>query len=235
MWSGPRNISTALMRSWEARGDTAVWDEPLYAHYLAVTGRPHPGADEVMAAHESDWRTVVRALTGPVPGGSSIFYQKHMAHHLVGAIESDWVGSLENCFLVRSPAEMIASLAKVVPDPGVEETGLPQQVHLFETLRAQTGSVPPVIDARDVLQDPAGLLSRLCARLGLPYTERMLCWAPGRRSSDGVWARHWYAAVEASTGFEPWRPRNDPVPAHLQGLLAECEELYGALWRHRIT
>src|SRR5512145_621359 len=136
MWSGPRNISTALMRSWEARGDTAVWDEPLYAHYLRVTGLAHPGADEVIATHESDWRRVVEALRGPVPGGKAIFYQKHMAHHLAGDIELAWVMGLDNCFLIRSPDEMLASLAKVIPDPAVAETGLPQQVRLFEMLLA---------------------------------------------------------------------------------------------------
>lgn len=234
MWSGPRNLSTALMRSWEARGDTAVCDEPLYAHYLARTGRAHPGRDEVLEHHETDWRRVVASLTGPVPAGRAIFYQKHMAHHLLPEIEHGWLDELSNCLLIRDPDEVLVSLAKVLPDPTCEETGLPQQVAIFERERARTGVAPPVVDSRDILEDPAGRLAALCERLDLEFTERMLRWPPGPRSTDGVWARHWYGSVNASTGFAAYRPKAEPVPPHLRGVAAECRALYDRLHQHRL-
>lgn len=236
MWSGPRNISTALMRSWEARGDCFVTDEPLYAHYLKATGRAHPGADEVMAQHECDAAKVVAWLTGPVPESKPIWYQKHMAHHLLPGMDTAWVGRLTNVMLIREPREMLVSLSKVLGDSlGAHETGLPQQAELWRRLADETGTPPPVIDAKDVLLDPRGMLSALCARLDVPFTERMLNWPPGPRSTDGVWARHWYGAVEKSTGFEPWRERSEIVPDSLRGVLEECEALYRGLWSHRLT
>ncbi|MHC5114380.1 MAG: sulfotransferase-like domain-containing protein [Planctomycetota bacterium] len=235
MWSGPRNISTAMMRSWEARPDTAVWDEPLYAHYLLATGHDHPGREEIIAHHETDERTVVARLTGPVPGGARVFYQKHMAHHLLPGMPIDWIDGLANCFLIRRPREMIASLAKVIPDPAIEQTGLPQQVDLFERVRRTAGTVPPVIDGRDVLTDPAGMLAALCDRLGVPWTDAMLSWPAGPRDSDGIWAKHWYDAVERSTGFEPYRPRDVSLPDGLRDLADRCDDLYARLHEHRIT
>jgi hypothetical protein len=235
MWSGPRNISTALMRSWGSRPDTAVCDEPLYAHYLLRTGLAHPGADEVIAHHQTDWRRVVESLRGPVPEGRAIFYQKHMAHHLLPEIELEWLDGLTSCFLIREPRAMIVSLAKFIAVPALEQTGLPQQVTLFERVRERTGRVPPVVDARDVLTDPRRLLSRLCGRLGVPFMEEMLSWAPGPRATDGIWARHWYGEVERSTGFAPCQPRDEPVPDRLRPLLEECEPLYERLHGHRLT
>jgi hypothetical protein len=234
MWSGPRNISTAMMRSWGSRPDTAVCDEPLYACYLKATGIDHPGRDEVIAHHESDWRKVTAWLTGPIPGGRPVWYQKHMSHHLLPEIGRDWLTSLINCFLIREPGEMIVSLAKVTPNPRLEDTGLPQQLELFEAERARTGRIPPVIDARDVLTDPRGTLAALCGAVGLPFDEAMLRWPPGPRPTDGVWARHWYSAVEKSTGFEPYRPRDEKPPEHLRLILARCEEIYRALHPHRL-
>ena len=234
MWSGPRNISTALLRSWGNRPDTAVCDEPLYAHYLARTGLDHPGASEVIAAHEPDWRKVVAFLLGPVPGGKPVFYQKQMAHHLLPAIDRDWIGGLTNAFLIREPRAMIPSLAKILPNPDAEATGLPQQVEIFDWVRSQTGTTPPVIDARDVLDDPRGTLGRLCAALGVPFSESMLSWPPGRRATDGVWARYWYDGVEQTTTFQPYAPKNEPLPEHLRGLLDVCQNHYEALYAHRL-
>ena len=229
MWSGPRNISTAMMRSWGSRPDTCVCDEPLYAHYLQATGLAHPGAAEIMARHETDWRRVVAWLTGPVPEGRSIFYQKHMAHHLLPEMPVAWVDGLTSVHLIRSPREMLASLTKVLPVVQVEETGLPQQVQLFEREVERTGVTPPVLDARDVLRDPGGLLRRLCERLAIPWDDAMLSWAPGPRHTDGVWAKHWYASVEASTGFEPWREREVDLHPRYHDLLARCDDLYLSL------
>src|SRR4029077_8623932 len=158
MWSGPRNISTAMMRSWGNRPDTFVCDEPLYAHYLARTGVPHPGADEVIRLHENDWRKVVDWLTGPVPEGRSIFYQKHMTHHLLPEIERGWLDRVAHAFLIREPREVITSFVRIAGTPRLEDTGYPQQLEIFEHVCRQTGRTPPVVDSRDVLTDPPRML-----------------------------------------------------------------------------
>ncbi|HXU45071.1 MAG TPA: HAD family hydrolase [Thermoanaerobaculia bacterium] len=234
MWSGPRNISTAMLRSFESRDDSFVTDEPLYSHYLKVTGVDHPGRDEVIAHHESDWRRVVAWLTGPVPGGREVWYQKHMSHHLLPGIDRAWVGELTNCFLVRDPREMLASLAKVTPSPTLADTGLPQQAELFEQVRISTSRTPSVVDAKDVLLDPRRTLGLLCTAAGIDFQDSMLTWAPGRRATDGIWAEHWYGAVERSTGFTPYRPKGDDLPERLEPLLAECEKLYAPLAEARL-
>lgn len=226
-----------MMRSFESRSDSYVTDEPLYSHYLKVTGLPHPGRDEVIAHHESDWRKVVAWLTGPVPEGKSLWYQKHMAHHLLPEIDRSgdgWLGRLENCFLIREPRAMLASLAKVTPNPMIEDTGLPQQVELFEQIRARRGAPPPVIDAKDVLSDPRRTLGALCDRVGIDFEETMLSWPPGRRETDGIWAEHWYAEVERSTGFAPYRPKGDDLPERLEPLAERCSRLYEVLAEHRL-
>jgi hypothetical protein len=235
MWSGPRNISTALLRSWGNRPDTAVCDEPLYAHYLRRTGIAHPGAAEVIAHHEADWQEAVAALVGEVPGGKAIFYQKHMAHHLLPEIGRDWLGQLTHAFLIRDPRAMLTSLLKVLPDPTLADTGLEQQCELFRWVRDRTGRVPPVVDAREILEGPREMLGLLCDRLGVAFDEAMLEWPPGRRATDGIWAKYWYEAVERSTTFEPYRPKDEPVPARLGGLLDRCLSLYDELHRHRIV
>ena len=232
MWSGPRNISTALLRSWGNRPDTWVTDEPLYGYYLRGTGLPHPVADAVMASQPGDWQEISERLTGPIPQGRAVWYQKHMAHHLLPEIGREWLRALEHCFLIRDPEEMLTSLLHVLPEPRLADTGLPQQVELFEWVRERTGRVPPVLDSRDVLENPRAQLSALCERLGLSFTERMLHWPAGTRETDGVWAPHWYASVERSTGFEAYRPKPDQLPQRFSGLLAECRELYSALYPH---
>jgi hypothetical protein len=235
MWSGPRNISTALMRSWGNRSDTAVWDEPLYGFYLRATALAHPGAAEVIAHHESDWRKVVAALLGLVPGDKPIFYQKHMAHHLLPQVGRDWLGLVTHAFLIRDPREMLTSLVKILPEPTLLDTGLPQQREIFALVRSWSGRVPPVVDAREILESPRPMLGLLCEALGVAFDEAMLQWPPGRRPTDGIWAKYWYDAVERSTTFEPYRPKNEPVPAHLHGLLDRCLEIYDELHRHRIV
>jgi len=236
MWSGPRNLSTALMRSWESRADTAVVDEPLYAVYLAATGKDHPARDAVLASQPTDWRDVAAALTGPVPGGAPLWYQKQMAHHLLPHVGRDWLDdpSFRHAFLIRDPAAMIVSLDKVTPDPTLEDTGLPQQVELFERVRQRDGRTPPVVDAADVLRDPRAVLRALCAALDVPFDDAMLSWAPGPRATDGVWAAHWYASVERSTGFGPPRDEAVDVPARLAPLLAAATPLYRRLAVHRL-
>ena len=235
MWSGPRTISTALMRSWGSRADTAVADEPFYAHYLAATGLAHPGRAAVLRSQPTDWRAVADALTGPVPGGKTVFYQKHMAHHLLPGMDGPWLGALRHAFLLRDPAALLASLAKVLPDPRPEDTGLPQQAALFERIAREQGTRPPVIDARDVLEDPPGMLRALCVALGVPFDPAMLAWEPGPRSTDGVWAEHWYASVEASTGFEPARGKAAAMPDRLRPVLDACRPHYATMHAHRLS
>lgn len=233
-WSGPRNISTALMRSWGSRTDTAVVDEPLYAHWLQATGAPHPGRDEIVRAYPTSWREVVDQLTGPVPGGRPIWFQKHMTKHVTEEVELGWLDGFRHLFLIRDPAEVVVSFAKV-SQVDLDETGLPQQVRLFEHVTETTGRVPPVVDARDVLTAPRSMLEAVCAALDVPFDPAMLTWEAGRRPTDGIWAPYWYAAVERSTGFEPYRPTTTEVPDHLTGLLARCQPLYERLARHRLT
>lgn len=235
VWSGPRNISTAMMRSWGNRADTAVVDEPLYAYYLKATGLPHPGADEVIARHESDWRKVAEFLTGPAPGGKSVFYQKHMSHHLLPEIDRGWLSRLTNVFLIRDPNEMLTSLMKVLPEPRVTDTGLPQQIELFERVRRETGAAPPVFDAKDILDAPESMLRAMCSAVGVAFDPAMLSWPAGPRETDGVWAKHWYAEVEKTTGFRPFKAKDEPVPERLGFVYDECRRLYEELFRHRIT
>lgn len=235
VWSGPRNISTAMMRSWGNRADTFVTDEPLYAHYLKTTGADHPGRDEVIARHDADAARVIEHLTTFVPEGKAIWYQKHMAHHLLPGIPREWVSRLTNVFLIRDPREMLASLLKVYPRADLPDTGLPQQAELFEHERTRTGRTPPVVDARDVLTDPRGTLTRLCAAVGVAFDERMLSWPAGPRETDGVWAPYWYSAVNASTGFDPYVPKTDRLDPRHGPLLARCMPYYESLHAARLA
>jgi hypothetical protein len=238
MWSGPRNISTAMMRSWGARADCTVSDEPMYAHYLnslsAAKRNEHPAWGEVIRSQPTSWVQISRHLTGHIPGGKTVWYQKHMAHHLTEDSDRDWVFELTNCFLIRDPASMIQSFSKVIENPTPEDLGLPQQLKLFDKIKKQTGGVPPVIDSRDVLEDPEEMLGSLCQRIGIPFDVSMLSWEPGIRKEDGVWAPHWYSSVYESTGFAPYVAKEAIVPDHLLGVLDECQGIYDQLAEHRI-
>ncbi len=236
MWSGPRNISTAMMRSFEARGDTAVVDEPFYAAYLAKTGLNHPMRDEVIASQPSDWREVVNALLGEVPDGKPICYQKHMTHHMHGAFGLDWIGRMRNAFLIRDPREVLASYILKRDEVTLADIGVVQQRELFEREAERLGVAPPVIEGASVLADPARALSRLCGALGIPYTSAMLTWPAGRRSSDGVWAPAWYEAVERSTCFGPPPARREiQLPGHLEEIAQEAMPHYQVLAAHRLV
>jgi hypothetical protein len=228
MWSGPRNLSTALMRSFGNRPDCSVVDEPLYAVYLHLTGADHPGRAEVLASQPTHPAVVLRELTtGAVD--TPLQYQKHMTHHLVPAVDRTALAPLRHAFLIRDPERVLVSYAKVRDQPTVDDLGLPQQVELFERYGG------PVIDAADVVADPRGTLTALCEALGIPFDDRMLSWPAGPRETDGVWARHWYAGVQASTGFAAESPgANDPVPERLRALLDRCTPYYDALAPHRL-
>jgi Sulfotransferase domain len=235
MWSGPRNISTAMMRSFGNRADTVVVDEPLYAAYLRATGLEHPARDEILASQDDDWQVVTAALTGPVPGGRRVFYQKHMTHHLLPQVGRGWLSEVTNAFLIRDPAGVVASYAKVRGAPTLEDLGFPQQVEIFRACADRAGQPPAVVDASDLLAAPEPMLRLLCERLGIDFDPAMLAWPPGPRASDGVWAPHWYSAVEASTGFGPPSRASASVPGHLLGLLEACRPSYEELAAHRLT
>jgi sulfotransferase family protein len=234
MWSGPRNISTAMMRAWGNRPDTFVIDEPFYAYYLEATGKEHPGADEVIASGETDWRKVIAQLTGPVPNGKQIFFQKQMAHHLLPEVDRGWLGTVTNCFLIREPREVIASYIKKREDPVLEDLGFMQQMEIFDFVRLRAKSIPPIVDARDVMENPRRMLRLLCEAVGVQFSESMLSWPPGLRETDGIWARHWYGEVAKTTSFQPYRPREAKLPAHLREIYDHCRVLYERLYGYRL-
>ena len=235
MWSGPRNISTAMMRAWGNRADTFVVDEPLYACYLNATGKNHPGAAEVIATGETDWRKVVSHLTKePLSSGKRIFFQKHMTHHVLPQMERNWIVDLTNCFLIRDPREVILSYIKKNPEPALEDLGFVQQYEIFNFVRARTQSIPPVVDARDVLGNPERILRLLCEAIGAEFDETMLSWSPGLRDTDGIWAKHWYPEVARSTSFQPYKPSKSEVPERLRGIEERCRECYEELYRCRL-
>ena len=236
MWSGPRNISTAMMRAWENRGDCAVSDEPLYAAYLAATGLDHPGRDEIIADGDCDCARVAEELSsGAVPGNAPIWYQKHMTHHLLRNHSTAWVNQLANVFLIRDPAEVVESYLKSRATVAPEDIGLLQQVKLFDQVSDHLGHAPPVIDADDFLRAPGPFLEELCGHLGIDFTERMLNWPAGRRSSDGIWAPYWYDAVWKSTGFEPWRPRSPQLQGEALRVADACRPAYERLHAQRMV
>ena len=223
-----------MMRSWGNRPDTFVCDEPLYAHYLLQTQVAHPGADEVIRSQENDWRKVVTWLTEFVPAGRTIFYQKHMTHHLLPNIDRDWLDRVTNAFLIREPREVVTSFMKVAGTPKLTDTGFPQQLEIFNWVRARTGRIPPVVDARDVLENPPLLLRLLCDSLDVEFTDAMLSWPAGPRETDGVWAKYWYDAVLKSTTFQMYKPKDEPLPPHLAGLFDEAAEIYKRLYECRL-
>jgi Sulfotransferase domain len=248
MWSGPRNISTAMMRAWGNRADTAVIDEPFYAYYLERTGKTHPGADEVIAQGETDWRKVVAGLTGPIPNDKRIYFQKQMTHHLLPEIDREWIVDLANCFLIRDPREVILSYIKKNPEPELEDLGFVQQCEIFNFVREKVGtsrrevrgrrnvpSLPIVVDARDVLENPERILRILCDAIGVPFDVAMLSWPPGLRDSDGIWAKYWYDDVARSTSFQPYQPREGIIPNRLREIYERCRECYERLYQHRLS
>lgn len=233
MWSGPRNISTAMMRAWENRGDCVVSDEPLYAHYLAATGVDHPGRDEVIAAGDTDWRRVVATLTGPIPNAQPLWYQKHMCHHLLPGMDLDWIDTLNNVLLIRDPTDVVASYLRTRDQVTAADIGIPQQAALYEHLCAR-GTPPPIIDAGEFLRAPAAHLRALCDRIGIAYTSRMLHWPAGPRASDGIWAKHWYHAVWQSTGFQAAERENRELNPAGVAVVAHCQPLYARLYAERL-
>ena len=234
MWSGPRNISTAMMRAWGNRPDALVVDEPFYAYYLKATGKKHPGAEEVIATGETDWRKVVAQLTSPFPIGKRIFFQKQMTHHLLPEVDREWLAGVTNCFLIRDPREVISSYVKKREEPALEDLGFVQQAEIFDWVRIRANATPPVVDAKDVLENPRRMLHLLCDAIGVEFSESMLSWPPGLRDTDGVWAKYWYTEVARTTSFRPYRPMHGEVPQRLREAYERCRECYQRLYEHRL-
>jgi len=236
MWSGPRNISTAMMRAFENRPDTVVCDEPFYAAYLAATGLDHPMREAVIASQPTDPAVVAALMLGSAPEPRPIWYQKHMTHHMLERFPLGWMDGVVNAFLIRRPESVLASYVAKREAVELADIGFTQQAELFDRVADRLGVAPPVVEGADVLADPRATLAALCAALGIPFSEAMLAWPAGRRASDGVWAPHWYHAVEASTGFGPPRPEVefDDLPEALKPIAAAARPAYEKLRAHRI-
>ncbi len=234
MWSGPRSISTALMRSFENRPDTFVSDEPFYAHYLNETGLDHPLSEETIQHGEISWDAVVKTITGDIPNGNKVWYQKHMAQHNLPGQDLSWIKKMENILLIRKPEEVILSYIKKYQITSITQLGYPQQNMLFNMLGESMSNSPIILDTRDILKDPAGMLKKLCARLTIPFYQEMLTWPVGRRESDGIWGKHWYGSVENSSSFQPYTKNKHIVPLEYEELLEDCVKQYQQLYQHRM-
>ncbi|HSZ53793.1 MAG TPA: hypothetical protein VK801_19660 [Caulobacteraceae bacterium] len=236
-WSGPRNISTAMMRSFENRSDTAVIDEPFYAAWLAWSGADHPMRAQVLASQPTDWRRVLHALLGPIPGGRAVFYQKHMTHHVTPDMDLAWMSVCRNVFLIRAPEEVVASYRERRSEVTLEDIGIAQQADLFEREADRLGKAPPVIDAADVLADPRAALTALCEAVGITFDPAMLAWRSGPRDTDGVWAPAWYESVWASTGFAGLRTATaaSTLDSALRAVAEAARPIYERLARYRLA
>ncbi len=234
MWSGPRNLSTAMMYAFAARGDCAVWDEPFYAAYLKATGIDHPMREAIIAAHEADPTRVAAMCAGPAPQKQSLFYHKHMTLHLIPGFDRGWMRACRNVFLIRHPARVVASYARKREAPTLADIGFVQQAELFDQVAATLGTPPTVIDSADILADPLSSLTRLCAALDIPFTPAMLHWPAGPKPYDGVWAPHWYGAVHRSTGFETAEGALPDLPSAYRALVDLALPLYERLAQHRL-
>lgn len=234
MWSGPRNLSTAMMRSFGGRADTAVLDEPFFAPFLAVSGKDHPGRDETLAQHETDPARVADICTGPVPDEKRYYFQKHMPHHMLDGFPVDWCKDAQHFFLIREPARVICSYAKGRAAFDLDDLGYAPQRRLYDTLCDMTGAAPPILDSMDILRNPEGMLRALCSALSLPWDAGMLSWPAGPRETDGAWAPYWYGSVERSTGFSPAPEACPDIDARYADMAARAQRDYDALYGARL-
>jgi hypothetical protein len=226
MWSGPRNVSTAMMRSFENRPDTFVTDEPFYAYFLKKTNYQHPGREEILQSQNSNWEDITNKLTGDIPYDKSVWYQKHMAHHLLSNDNFEWTKSLKNCFLIRHPKDVILSFTKKYELFNSEQLGFPQQKKLLDWLCRETDFTPSIIEAQEVTNNPFEVLQKLCKELDIRFFKSMLSWKKGRRETDGIWAKYWYENVENSTGFTLLSKSKKDIPDQWEFIYEECLEIY---------
>ena len=235
MWSGPRNISTAMMYSFASRPGAMVWDEPFYAHYLAATGISHPMGDEVIAAGETAYDAVVEKCLAPLPAGIGLHYQKHMTHHMLPGQDWRWCLKATNAFLVRAPERVLASYAAKREEVALADIGFERQLDLFKLVSDHLGKAPPVVDCEDILANPRAVLEKLCQACGVSFDAAMLSWPAGPKPFDGVWAPHWYNAVWKSAGFGDPKTFYPRLDARLQKIADAARPLYEALATHRLT
>jgi hypothetical protein len=233
MWSGPRNISTAMMYSFGNRRDCVAWDEPFYAFSLVHHGNDHPMRDDIISSNDSNWDSLVAKCTGPA--SKPVFYQKHMTHHMLPGYDRRWINGLANAFLIRSPERVLASYAKKWSDVDLRAIGFVEQAEIFDMVADAKGEAPPVIDAEDVLANPRKTLTALCTRLGIPFDEAMLSWPAGPKSFDGVWAPHWYEAVWKSAGFAAGSKEAVALPAPLARIAEAAMPYYEKMRAFRLS
>ncbi len=234
MWSGPRNISTAMMRSFDNRPDCYVSDEPFYAYYLKKTGVDHPMKDEIIASGNTNWNEIVNNITSSIPKGKKVWYQKHMAQHNLPEMNLEWVEKVTNCFLIRHPKKVILSYAKKYEINSIFQLGYPQLTNLFELIKKKTKKTPTILNSSDILCNPEVILSKLCNELHIPFYKEMLTWLPGARESDGIWGKYWYGNVLKSTCFIPEHDNLEEIPIKYQNIYDECMEHFQLMHRYRL-
>ena len=234
MWSGPRSLSTAMMRSFENRADTDVFDEPFYAHYLEKTGIDHPGRDLVLRSQNTNWNDIVDICIGSIPNGKSIWYQKHMAQHNLKGCSINWISSVKNCVLIRDPLYVISSYGEQFPVDNEDLLGYKQQSEIVQYIEKEIGETPPIIDATDILKDPENSLKSLCHEMDIKFSHKMLKWPSGGRDSDGVWAPYWYNSVNNSTGFKPFQEKDIKLDKKLSHIYKSCMKYYQDMYEKRI-
>jgi len=235
MWSGPRNISTALMRSFENRSDCFVSDEPFYSYFLHKTEISHPLKDKIIKSGLVNCNEIIQYITGPIPFSKKIWYQKHMAHHILPEVNMDWIKGMKNCLLIRHPGDVISSYSKKNEINGIQQLGYLQQIDIYNLLFHEIGAPPIIIDAQDLLQKPKKMLIEICKNFRIKFDEKMLSWPSGSRETDGIWGEHWYKQVEASTGFKSYAKTNRIIPSKYQVIYNKCVEHYDFLYQKRIV
>lgn len=236
MWSGPRNISTAMMRSWENRADTMVVDEPLYGPYLHHSGKKHAAYQEIIKTQGKQYQPIINQLTNDsIPKAYKIYYQKHMTHHILPNLDLSWVKKLTNVFLIRDPQYVLQSYLKKEPQATPEDLGYPQLVQIFNLVKKETGINPPVFDSKDILMNPQSMMKKMCECLQVEFDDNMMHWPKGYRDSDGIWASHWYNRVIESTGFSSYQPKTIKLSHEEKKIANACEPYYEELLAYKIT
>lgn len=232
MWSGPRNISTAMMYSFANRPDCEAWDEPFYGFSLKNKGNDHPMRDEIIASMETDWDKLVTQCT--TPSRKPLLYQKHMTHHMLDGYDRSFILALTNAFLIRTPARVLASYTEKWADVDLRAIGFVEQAEIFDMVAQKLGHAPPVVDSDDILANPQAVLKKLCAACGIEFDDAMLKWPKGPKACDGVWASHWYNNAWASTGFASPAARQIVLPPALQSIAEAATPYYDQLREHAI-
>ncbi len=233
MWSGPRNISTAMMYAFANRLDCEAWDEPFYGFSLKHKGNDHPMRDEIIASMETDWDKLVHACT--TPSAKPLLYQKHMTHHMLDGYDRSFILTLTNAFLIRNPARVLASYAQKWTDVDLHAIGFIEQAEIFDVVAQKLGHAPPVVDADDILANPRGVLTKLCSACGIGFDDAMLHWPNGPKTCDGVWAPHWYNAAWDSTGFSLPPKKQVELPIALQHIADQAKPYYEAIRKHKLS